>query len=89
MHKMMQLISNVWCKKNMLPFMQIHVHYVNLMKKKITWKFQSFEILKQKVAREMIPLVNNLGTFLYPLGSKFLTLNAHHSVGNNNVKKHV
>jgi hypothetical protein len=27
--------------------MQLHVHYVNLMKKKITWKFQSLEILKQ------------------------------------------
>ncbi len=23
-------------KKNMFPFMQLHVHYVNLMKKKIT-----------------------------------------------------
>jgi hypothetical protein len=63
MHKMMQLISNILCKKNMLPFMQLHVHYVNLMKNKSTWKFQSFEILKQRIAREMIPLLNNLVIF--------------------------
>jgi hypothetical protein len=36
MHIMMQLISNFLYKKNMLPFMQLNVHYVNLMKKKIT-----------------------------------------------------
>ncbi len=34
MHKMMELISNILCKKNMLPFMQLHDHYVNLMRKK-------------------------------------------------------
>jgi len=32
MHKMMQLISNFLCKKNMFPFTQLHIHYVNLMK---------------------------------------------------------
>ncbi len=73
-HKMMQLISNFLYKKNMLPFMQLHVHYVNLMKKK-HMKYQS---LKQRAARELIPLLNNLATFLYPLGSKFLVLNACH-----------
>ncbi len=36
MHKMMQLISKKLCKKNMFPFIQLHIHYVNLMKKKIT-----------------------------------------------------
>jgi hypothetical protein len=36
MYKMMQLISNFLRKKKMLPFMQLHVHYVNLMKKQIT-----------------------------------------------------
>ncbi len=41
-HKMMQLISNVLCKKNMLPFMQIHVHYVNLMEKKNHMKISKF-----------------------------------------------
>jgi hypothetical protein len=74
----MQLISNFLYKKPMLPFMQVHVHYVNLMKNKITWKFQNLEILKQQVAMEMIPLLNNLATFLYPLGSNFLALDACH-----------
>jgi hypothetical protein len=36
MHIMMQLISNFLYKKNMFPFMQLNVCYVNLMKKKIT-----------------------------------------------------
>jgi hypothetical protein len=48
------------------------------MKKKITWKFQSFEILKQMAEREMILLLNNLTTFIYPLGSKHVALDAHH-----------
>jgi hypothetical protein len=78
MHIMMQLISKILYKKNKLPFMQLNVHHVNLMKKKITWKFQSLKILKQKVAMEMIPLLNNLATFLYPLGSNFLALDACH-----------
>jgi hypothetical protein len=33
MHKMMQLISKFLYNKNMFPFMQLHVHYVNVMKK--------------------------------------------------------
>jgi hypothetical protein len=81
MHKMMQLISKVLYKKNMFPFMQLHVHYVNLMKEKITWKFQNLEILKQRATRVMILLLNNLATFLYPLGSKYLVLDACHMCG--------
>jgi len=69
MHKMMQL--NFLYKKHMFPFMQLYVHYVNLMKKKITWKVQSLEILKNKPTREIIPLLNNLAFFLCPLSSKF------------------
>jgi hypothetical protein len=46
------------------------------MKKKIHMKIS--KLLKQSVAREMILLLNNLATFLYPLGSIFLTLDAHH-----------
>jgi hypothetical protein len=76
MHKMMQLISNFFNRKNMLPFIQLYVCYVNFMKKKITWKFQSLEILKQRDAREMILLLNNLDIFLYPLGSNFQALDA-------------
>jgi hypothetical protein len=32
MHKIMQLILNFLYKKNMFPFMQLHVYYVNFMK---------------------------------------------------------
>jgi hypothetical protein len=45
MYKMMQFISKFLYKKKMFPFMQLHVHYVNLMKKnhiKIS-KFWNFE----------------------------------------------
>jgi hypothetical protein len=31
MHKIMQLISNLMYKKNLFPFMQLHVDLVNLM----------------------------------------------------------
>jgi hypothetical protein len=78
MHKMIYLISIFLYKKNMLPFMQLHVHYVNLMKNKITWKFQSLENLKQTATKEMIPLLNKFPIFLYPLGSKILALDACH-----------
>ncbi len=88
MHKMMQLNSNFLYKKNMYPFMQLHVHNVNLMKKKSDENFKVLEFQKKR-AREIIPLLNNLATFLYPLGSKFLDLDACHMCKNNNVKKHV
>jgi hypothetical protein len=42
------------------------------------WKFQSFEILIQRTRREMTPLLNHWGNFLYSLGSKFLTWDASH-----------
>jgi hypothetical protein len=34
--------------------------------------------LKQRAIRAMIPLLDNLATFLYPLGSKYLVLDAFH-----------
>jgi hypothetical protein len=37
----------------------------------------------------MIPLLNNLATFLYPLESKFIALDDVTCAKNNNVKKHV
>jgi len=43
MHKMLQLISNFLYKKPMLPFMQLHVHYLNLMRKK---SHENFKVLK-------------------------------------------
>jgi hypothetical protein len=45
MHKMTQLISKFLYKKNMFPFMQLHVYYANLMKKNHikNSKFWNFE----------------------------------------------
>jgi len=40
MHKIMQLISIFLYRKNMFPFMTLHIHLINLMKKK------SYEISK-------------------------------------------
>jgi hypothetical protein len=78
MCKMMQLISKKLYKKNVFPCMQLHVHYVNLMKEKITWNSQNLETLKQRATREIILLLSNVVTFLYPLGSKYLVLDACH-----------
>ncbi len=57
--------------------MQLHLHYINLMKKNHL-KISSLEILKRRATREMIILLNNLAILLYPLGSKFLALDARH-----------
>jgi len=48
----MQLISNLLYKKNMFPFMQLHVHWVNLMEKKPYHNFKGLKIFNQKFARE-------------------------------------
>jgi hypothetical protein len=59
MHKMTQLISKFLYKKNMFPFMQLHVYYANLMKK----SHKNFKVLKfwsKGLQGEMIPLLNNL-----------------------------
>jgi hypothetical protein len=40
---MMQLISNFLYKANVLPFLQVHVKYVNLMTKKSR---ENFKVLK-------------------------------------------
>jgi len=50
MHKVIQLISNFLY--NMPPSMKVHVHWMNLMKIQIIQKFQSFEILKNKIAKQ-------------------------------------
>ncbi len=52
MHKVIQLISNFFYKKNMPPSMKVHVHYMNLMKNQIIQKSQSLQIFKEKVTRE-------------------------------------
>ncbi len=35
----------------MPPFMKVHVHWMNLIKNQIIKKFQSLEILEEKVVR--------------------------------------
>jgi hypothetical protein len=72
MHKMMQSNSKKLYIKSMFSFMQLHVHYVNLIKISKSWKFEA------TTTNEMIPLLNNLVTVLYPLGSKNLALDAHY-----------
>jgi hypothetical protein len=55
MHKVIHLISNFLYNKNMPPSMKIHVHCMNLMKNQIKQKFQSLEILKERVAKQKTP----------------------------------
>jgi len=54
MHKVIQLISKNLYNKTMHPFMEVHVHWMNLIKTKITQKCQSCEILKERVVRQKI-----------------------------------
>ncbi len=54
MHKVIQLVSKNLYNKNMSLFMKIDIHWMNLMKKQIIQKFQSFEILKERATRLMI-----------------------------------
>jgi hypothetical protein len=44
----------------MLPFMRVHVHWMNLMKNQIIQKFQNFEILKERVTRQRTHFLNHL-----------------------------
>ncbi len=60
MHKIIQLISNFLYNKNMPPSMKVHVHWMNLMKNKITQKCQSFEIFKERVVRQRAHFLNHL-----------------------------
>ncbi len=64
--------------KNMTPSMNVHVHWMNLMKNQIIQNFQSFQILKEKAARQRIHLKNHLIKQLCPMGSKCLVLDASH-----------
>ncbi len=59
MHKVIQLISIFLYNKNMYLFITVHVHWMNLMKNQIIQKFQSLEILKERVARQRTHLKNH------------------------------
>jgi hypothetical protein len=78
MHKIIQLISNFLYNKNIFLFMKVHVYSVNLMKNHIIQKFQSLEILKERVARQKIHLKNYLLKHLCSTGSNFVALGASH-----------
>ncbi len=78
MHKAIQLISKNLYNKSMPPFMKVHVHWMNLMKNQIKQKFQSFEILKERVARQRDHFLNHLIKQLCLMDSKYFSLNANH-----------
>jgi len=61
MHKIVELISNFLYENNMPPLW--NYMFIMSISWKITWKFQSLEILTQKVAREMIYFKSNLVAF--------------------------
>jgi hypothetical protein len=63
----------------MPAFMEVHVHWMNLMKNQIIQKFQSLDILKERVARQRIPFKNHLINKKCSTSSKCLTLDAGHT----------
>jgi hypothetical protein len=58
--------------------MKVHVHWMNLMRNQITQKFQSLEILKERVARQRTHFKNHLVKKVCSMGSNCLTLDASH-----------
>ncbi len=62
----------------MLPFMRVHVHWMNLMKNQIIQKFQNLKILKETIARQMTHFKNHLIRKLCSMSSKCLALDASH-----------
>jgi hypothetical protein len=58
----------------MPPSMKVHFHWMNLMKNQIIQKFQSLEILKERVARQKTHFKNHLIKKLCSMGSKCLAL---------------
>jgi hypothetical protein len=62
----------------MPPSMKVHVHWMNLMKNQIKKKFQSFEILKERVTRQRTHLKNHLIKKLCSINSKCLALDVGH-----------
>ncbi len=59
MHEVIQLILNFLYNKNMFLSMKVHVHWMKLVKNEIIKKFQSFEILKEKLIRQRIHFKNH------------------------------
>ncbi len=62
----------------MPPSMKVHVHSMTLMKNQIIKKFQSLEILKERVVRQRTHFKNHLIKQLCSMGSKSIALDASH-----------
>jgi hypothetical protein len=78
MYKVIQLISNFLYNKTVFLFMKVHVHWVKLIKNYPIQKFQSLEILKERVITQRIQFLNHLTNKLYSMGSKCLALGVGH-----------
>jgi hypothetical protein len=89
-HKVIELISKFLYNKNMTPStIQVHVHYMNLMKNQILQNFQSLEILKERATRQRIHFLNHLTKILCSMDSKCLGFRHKSYVEKINTKKHV
>jgi hypothetical protein len=78
MFKVIQLISNFLYNKTMFLFMKVHVHWVKLIKNQIIQKFQSLEILKERVITQRTHFLNHLANKLCSMGSKCLASGVGH-----------
>jgi hypothetical protein len=58
--------------------MKVHINWMNLIKNQIKQKFQSFEILKERVARQRTHFKNHMIKTLCSMGSECLTLDVGH-----------
>jgi hypothetical protein len=58
--------------------MKLHVHWMSLMKNQIKQKFQSLQILKERVVRQKTHFKNHLIKKSRLMGSKCLALDAGH-----------
>jgi hypothetical protein len=57
--------------------MKVYVHWMNLMKTEIIIKFQSFEILKERVTRQRTHFLNHLTKKSCSMGSKYVKCKSH------------
>jgi len=73
----------------MPPFTKVHVHWMNLMRNQIIQKFQSFEILKKRDARQRTHFLNHLIKKKCLMGSKCLALDEVTHERNKHAKKHI
>jgi hypothetical protein len=58
--------------------MKLHVHWMNLMKNQVSQKFQSLEVLEEKVTRQRTHFINHLIEKNCSMGLKCLVLYVGH-----------